>query len=133
MRAFVHLLYALAGIIRLIAVSRKNKERRAITRANTNTELAHQYYIRGAAKLDQRDFDGAIADFGSAIALNPNNAGYYYARGDAKHKKGDIHGAIDDFGAAIVLDPYDADYYFFRGVAKDDLESGPETPGWEER
>ena len=90
MRAFAHLLFALARIIRAIGVLQKRRERSAFTRNNHNTELAYEYYTRGRAKQGKGDVDGAIADHSLAIALNSIHVGAYIGHGVAKEAKGDL-------------------------------------------
>jgi len=78
----------------------------------------YQYNDRGIAKFDQRDYDGAIADFTSALAFNAKFAAAYNNRGSAKGRKGDYAGAVADFTQAVALDPTNADTYWFRAWVK---------------
>jgi tetratricopeptide (TPR) repeat protein len=45
---------------------------------------------KGVRKYEAGDFDGAIADYDRAIALNPHDSRAYYDRGLAKQAKGDL-------------------------------------------
>ena len=71
------------------------------------TELAGQRtasldsLASGAVKAGAGDWDGAIADFTQAIALNPRNVRAYACRGYAKEKEGDWAGAVADCSRAI--------------------------------
>ena len=47
----------------------------------------------------------AIADFNSALQLNPELAASRYGRGYAKSKKGDVVGSRTDMAAAKRIDP----------------------------
>ena len=64
------------------------------------------------------DYKGAIADFDTAIRLNPDDATAYNTRGVAKGKLGQHFDAIADFDNAIRLNPDDATAYNNRGLAK---------------
>jgi tetratricopeptide (TPR) repeat protein len=59
--------------------------------------------------------DSAIADFTTAIRLNPNDAEAYCKRGKAHFEKGDYDSAIADFSEAIRLNPDYAGAYYWRG------------------
>lgn len=57
---------------------------------------ADAYYGRGNAKNKIKDYDGAMADYGMAIRINPKSAEAYYNRGLAKIKAKDkICGCLD--------------------------------------
>jgi len=81
-----------------------------------------QYNHRGRAMLEQRDYDGAIADFTAALAFNAKFAPAYHNRGFAKGEKGDYTGAIADYTEAVALDPTDSDAYWGRGWVKYKLD-----------
>lgn len=73
---------------------------------------------RGSEKTARRDWDGAIADFDQAVALDPNQADVFGFRGAAKYAKGDRDGAIADFSRAIALNPALPLFHFNRGAAR---------------
>jgi len=86
---------------------------------------ADGFVKRGNARGTNGDMNGAIADYGRAIALDAKSTGAYYNRGLAKRDKHDFAGAIADFDKAIELKPNDHDFYNDRGIAKrakDDLD-----------
>ena len=74
------------------------------------------YSNRGIAYRKKGQYDRAIADFDTAIKLNPKIVQAYYNRGVAYGKKGDNDRAIANYGATIKLNPKYADAYFNRGV-----------------
>jgi tetratricopeptide (TPR) repeat protein len=78
------------------------------------------YYFRGNVYYHKGDYNRAIADYGQAIQLKPDNAAAYYNRGVAYYHKSDTDRAIADFDQAIQLKPDDAEAYVNRGVAYDD-------------
>ena len=80
---------------------------------------ASAYNNRGAAYDKKGDSDRAIADFDTAIELDPTNVDAYNNRGAAYDKKDDSDRAIADFDTAIELDPTNVDAYNNRGAAYD--------------
>ncbi len=68
-------------------------------------QTAEDLNVQGCEKFDQRDFDGAIADFTRASEIDPNFTNAYYNRGNAKREKGDLDGAIADYNRALELEP----------------------------
>ena len=65
------------------------------------------FFGRGNAHLNKGDDDRAIADYGTAISLDPHCAEAYGRRGDAHFNKRNYDRAIADFDAALRRDPYD--------------------------
>jgi tetratricopeptide (TPR) repeat protein len=63
-----------------------------------------------------RIYDLAIADFTSAIRLDPNNSTAYRERGRAYDNKGDGDRAMADYNQALRLNPNDPRAYNNRGV-----------------
>ena len=79
---------------------------------------AMEWIERGNAKYGLKDFQGAIADYDSAIALKPDLVGAYGNRGNAKFALKDLQGAIADYNKTIMLEPDLAGNYDNRGNAK---------------
>jgi len=80
-------------------------------------DRARAYNKRGLAYVRKRNYDRAIADFGKAIALNPEKAGFYNNRGNVNRRKGEVDRAIQDYDKAIALNPKYAKAYNNRGKA----------------
>ncbi|PMB48039.1 hypothetical protein CEN41_02445 [Fischerella thermalis CCMEE 5330] len=64
------------------------------------------------------DKQGAIADYTSAIKINPNYAKAYNNRGNARRLLGDKQGAIADFNTALKINPNLAQAYGQRGIVR---------------
>jgi tetratricopeptide (TPR) repeat protein len=79
---------------------------------------AEGFVNRGSARGFNGDVNGAIADFGRAIELDPKLTSAFYDRGIARLQKSDSDGAIADLNRAIELSPKTGDYYNDRGLAK---------------
>lgn len=70
------------------------------------------YTGRGAAFLQRKMPENAIADFDRVIALDNAYPKVYHLRGLANEMLGDSNAALEDFNHAIDLDPdYGAAYY----------------------
>lgn len=76
---------------------------------------------RGAAYMRTEDFDRAVADFSSALKLDPQNERALYYRGLAHLNKGDFEKAADDLNRAIALNPERGAAFLARGLSKSEL------------
>ncbi len=72
--------------------------------------LAVAYANRGSANDDLGRRRAALADFASAIKLDPNFAEAYYNRSFAYEKAGQIKKALADIKTALKLSPKDKTY-----------------------
>ncbi len=63
------------------------------------------FYNRGNIYAMSKNYDQAIANFDSAIKLDPQYATALYWRGKAKQRKGDASGGNVDVSAAEKIDP----------------------------
>jgi lipoprotein NlpI len=79
---------------------------------------ADEYSTQGITKFDQADYDGAIADYNRALALEPNDADVHFNLGLARNGKQDYAGAIAEFDQVLALNPGDAEACLSRGSAK---------------
>ena len=79
------------------------------------------WVIKGISKAEQGDLDGAVADFGRAIELDPGYALAYLNRGNARSFQGNSEAAIIDFDRAVALDPGNAEAFYNRGITKASL------------
>lgn len=80
------------------------------------SEDPQKYTKSGMEKLQNNDFEGAIADFNKAIELDPKNAVAYLNRANARFGIGDLDCAVADFDKAIELKPDDANGYIGRAT-----------------
>jgi tetratricopeptide (TPR) repeat protein len=79
------------------------------------SKLAAAYLSRGNASRDQGELDAAIAAYGHAIHLNPDDPKCRAARGEAAYDKGNRDQAIADLSDSIKLDPHGVDALVKRG------------------
>lgn len=98
--------------------NRENIEANTIKiQANQNDHFA--YYSRGIAKMNLKDYTGALEDINQAISINPNAASYYKHRAYAKHFLKDYAAALDDYSRTVQLDPDDIESYQYCALLKD--------------
>ena len=68
-----------------------------------HSQDSFSYRNRGAAKHELKDYQGAIADFNTAIAINPQDLHSFNERGRVKFDLNDMKGACADFKKAVSL------------------------------
>jgi tetratricopeptide (TPR) repeat protein len=59
------------------------------------------FYNRGIVKGRLNDFSGALADYSTALTLNPEYANAYGNRGLMKKELQDLQGALADYNKAL--------------------------------
>jgi tetratricopeptide (TPR) repeat protein len=72
---------------------------------NTQPDRIRAVLARAAAYDRKQQYDRAIADYDTALRLDPAQADAFNRRGEVWRKKGDRPHALADFGAAIRLNP----------------------------
>lgn len=85
------------------------------------------HYNLGVELKDKGDLDGAIAEYRTAIRLDPDFASAHYNLGVALTHKGDLDGTIAEYRTAIRLYPDDAYAHNNLGATleeKGDLDGG---------
>lgn len=73
--------------------------------ALAKSPLNETYSLRGDIRLQQGNYDGAIADFTAAKRLDSGVAQAYLLRGESAKKSGNIQQASADFEYAKQIDP----------------------------
>ena len=79
-------------------------------------DLAKTYYARGTEWANQGNHDRAIADFTTAIELDPKLGVAYYNRALSQSEKGEADLAIADYDAALKVAPKEWRAYVGRAV-----------------
>jgi len=86
--------------------------------ARTPDRARAEFYVqRGLAYRDAAQLDKAIADFTTALPLDPNNPTIPFARATAYFLNEDYKNAVADLTRAIALDPNNPIYYRWRAKA----------------
>ena len=78
---------------------------RLIEHPSAETKVPAVYNQRGVAKARKGDLDDAIADFTSALNVNPKFVDAFKNRGIVRQKQGGYNAAIADFVERFRLDP----------------------------
>ncbi len=76
------------------------------------------FELRGESWLDRGDYDRAIADFGTALSLDPNMADALLHRGVAYKLKGMPERAVADYDRCLQQNPNDSLAWMNRGNAR---------------
>ncbi|HYO88331.1 MAG TPA: tetratricopeptide repeat protein [Candidatus Limnocylindrales bacterium] len=76
------------------------------------------YVLRGQARRQSGDVQGAASDFGLAVAGDITLAAAWSGRGLCRRALGDYAGALDDFDAALALAPPSAPLLINRGLTR---------------
>ncbi len=74
------------------------------------------YVMRGTAKAQLYDNQGAIEDYTTAIKLNPRLVLAYNNRGNLRQHFGDVDGAISDFSNVLEINPHSPIAYNNRAI-----------------
>ncbi|MCW1968590.1 MAG: protein kinase [Anaerolineae bacterium] len=102
---------------------RERQEREAEAKRKVEAEQAERIrkeqeaiecYSRGVIYHNKGDYDCAIAEYGKAIELNPNNPDYWFQRGKSYSRNNNETQAIADYNSAIQINPNKHDYYYER-------------------
>jgi Tfp pilus assembly protein PilF len=122
MKNFFALLSLSALLFSILPVLTVSAQLAPIGRIAQNTNSAKFYFDRAEAKLTSVNFDykGAVADYDTAIKIDPKYVNAYISRSMAKVGLKDNQGAIADLNTAISIDPKSADAYFARAFIKHD-------------
>ncbi|MDY7016031.1 MAG: tetratricopeptide repeat protein [Cyanobacteriota bacterium] len=75
-------------------------------------------FNRGVQKLQQRDYQGAIADFSALIERESGNANAYLGRAIAYRNQENYQAALEDYNASLSLNSTNANAYLGRGITK---------------
>ena len=84
----------------------------------SNRFLVSSYLNRGVVYSELKSHQSAIANFDTALKIDPKNAQAYYYRADEYFKLGNHQQAIADYDQAISLNPEYAAVYLDRGVVQ---------------
>jgi tetratricopeptide (TPR) repeat protein len=99
----------------------------SISAVDETSESVASAVALGDQLREKEDWDGAIAAYAKAIALDPQRTGAFCGRGRALANKGNLDAALADFNEAIRLDPESDQAYSARGgifAAKGQFDKG---------
>jgi tetratricopeptide (TPR) repeat protein/S1-C subfamily serine protease len=100
----------------------------AIEQARKLSPRAAFYNNRGVTYAALKDYPKAIADYGKAIAINPDDASFYYNRGNVYSFLKNALEAIANYDKAIAINPEFTKAYYNRGTTYgQDLKGYPKA------
>jgi len=70
----------------------------------------------GALKIRKEDYEGAISDCKSLLAINPSSSGAYNTLGIAYYKMDKYQDAINNFDQALEIEPDNTTALYNRGM-----------------
>lgn len=86
---------------------------------------AQALYARATQKAAERDYEGAIEDYTSAIEYDPEFLEAYLKRCQVRFVQGDDDGVLADCAEILSLDETVAQAYYYQGRARFQLGSAP--------
>ncbi len=86
------------------------------TKSFKGKPLAAMHRARGSWRQKKGDLDAALADYATAIKIEPKNVESFDYRADVYQQKGDLDRALADYDRASKLDPLYAAAHFSRGM-----------------
>lgn len=85
--------------------------------ADWTAPSAFEALLYGCAKMDNRDYKGAVKDLLVSISIKPRLSSAHFALGCALNQLGRADDAIEHFSRCLELDPKNFDAYSGRAVA----------------
>lgn len=91
---------------------------------NFNTAIQYKedhfeaYFLRGIAKFNLSDYQGAADDFSKTLQIHPLYVRALHYRGVANDRLGNYADAMADFAKALSIDPFNADLHVANGATK---------------
>ncbi|MDA3942656.1 MAG: tetratricopeptide repeat protein [Bacteroidetes bacterium] len=89
---------------------------------NFNTALRYNgdnfeaYFLRGVAKFNLSDYQGALDDFSKTLEIHPLYVRAWHYRGITHDRMSNYFDAKADFARALEIDPYNADLHIANGA-----------------
>jgi tetratricopeptide (TPR) repeat protein len=99
-----------------------------IITATVFAQTSDDWVKQAVTKVDNKDYNGAMADCNQALQINSQNAWAYNIRGITKHNTNRSSEAITDYDQAIALSANYKQAWFNRGLAKAALGMPKPTP-----
>ena len=92
--------------------------RRKTTTYGTVPRTANDFYLRGALRIQNKEYRQAIEDYSEAIKLNPKFVDAYLKRCEMRYKMGDNQGVLDDCYQVFKINPNVAKAHYYQGRAR---------------
>ncbi|MEM8829600.1 MAG: DnaJ domain-containing protein [Cyanobacteria bacterium P01_G01_bin.19] len=85
---------------------------------NPQPKTAHDFYLRGTLKAQNKEYRQAIEDYTEAIKLNSKFVDAYLKRCEMRYKMGDNQGVLDDCYQVFKINPNIAKAHYYQGRAR---------------
>ncbi len=86
--------------------------------SHSNPKTAHDFYLRGTLRTQNKEYRQAIEDFTEAIKLNPKFVDAYLKRCEMRYKMADNQGVLDDCYQIFNINPNVAKAHYYQGRAR---------------
>ncbi len=104
-------------INRFLANKTKLRQLRDASADQTRPPSAEDWLSSGQGKVNNKDYQGAIADYNKALQICPDNADAYLSLGYAQYQLKNYQAAIDNYNQVLRINPNLANAYNNRGNA----------------
>lgn len=88
------------------------------TAISAKPDLFEAYFLRGVAKFNLSDYQGAIDDFTTTLTIHPLYVRAYHYRGISHDRLKNYYNAKTDFARALAIDPFNADLHVANGATR---------------
>jgi tetratricopeptide (TPR) repeat protein len=118
----------LLGVLTILTPACSDSTRSILTQdVSTYRDDVEHHFELGFTLQNIGDLEGAIAEYRTALRLNPNHANAHYNLGVVLQSKRDLEGAIAEYRAALRLNPSHATAHYNLGVVLQDIRKPTEA------
>ena len=96
----------------------RNSTRRDRSEPSSGVSQARDFFLRGMAKSQNKQYQTAVIEYSKAIELDPTFVDAYLKRCEMRYKLGDNQGVLDDCYRVIKISPSVPKAYYYQGRAR---------------
>ena len=120
---YIRMLHCTMVILTLFGWNAYCQDERTYESRDQRNKASEAHYDKGQDYYSKGEFEIAILQFDSAIALNLRRIDFYVSRAEARESLGDHLGALVDYESAVRLDSDDPNLRFKRGLIYQKLKN----------